>query len=379
MDVEYISLLDDANSDDEDDMEAEPVWGAGAPVRVPRSAHVDRTAQVNTEASSSRKGKLDPNRKGREVLFEEAVKVKDEPPDGDDMTVPDIRSSPEAGRKKSTKTQSPEAKKKDVPVKTRRRSSSRRNKAILSSPEDKEELEREQFDRATTLRELAGGFSSVKIDDDGDIGMTSNIDQSPQHRNAETENQIFLFQFPNILPQLVLPTKEQKREDDDAETIKPELTSEVPPHRPPPKPPSLLQRKLSAKVQQVLLESYPPPGIAGKLCIHRSGRMTMLWGASGSGGEDGSQFEMDVTRGTQCEFLQELVAMKQHSPWGDQDVDERGKRKGVAFSLGQVKGKFIVSPDFEKLLKGEKKKGKGRNVGKGKKVDKQETVEIVDL
>lgn len=371
MDVEYISILDNAQSDGEDgDMQIEPIWGAGAPIRVPRSAHVDRAAQVNTEVSSSRKSRADRSRRGNKVLFEELVKVEHEPPGGgDDALLPNI---PEADKKKSRKPRSSESKR-AISAK-RRRSSAIRNKIIVSTVEGREELQREAMDRATTLKELAGGFADVKIDSDSDTG------QPPHHRNAETENQIFLFQFPNILPQLVLSSKH--KEQGDAKTpAQPEQAPEEPlRHHHPSRPSTILQRKSSAKAQQALLESYPPPGIAGKLRIHKSGRMTMLWGVPTSAGEDDTPFEMDMSRGTQCEFLQELVAMRKHSPWGDQDVDERGKRKGVIFSLGQVKGKFIVSPDFEKLLKGDKKKkGKGKGRGKGKNEERGEFAEVGGL
>lgn len=132
---------------------------------------------------------------------------------------------------------------------------------------------------------------------------------------------------------------------------------------PPPNiPVSLKQQKLSAKAQQALLESFPPSGIAGKLRVHKSGRITILWG---SGNEGDGSIEFDVSRGSTMGFLQEAVIVKQNSPWGEQDVDEKGKQKGAAFSLGQVKGKFVVSPDFGKLIGAEKKKDKG----KGKFVD----------
>lgn len=125
---------------------------------------------------------------------------------------------------------------------------------------------------------------------------------------------------------------------------------------PPPNiPVSLKQQKLSAKAQQALLESFPPSGIAGKLRVHKSGRITILWGS----GDEGP-IEFDVSRGSTMGFLQEAVIIKQNSPWGEQDVDEKGKLKGAAFSLGQVKGKYVVSPDFGKLIRAEKKKDKGK-------------------
>lgn len=63
-------------------------------------------------------------------------------------------------------------------------------------------------------------------------------------------------------------------------------------------------------------------------------------------------------------FLQEAVIIKQISPWGEQDVDEKGKQKGAAFSLGQVKGRFVVCPDFTKLIEAgetKKKREKGKS------------------
>ncbi|KAF8249639.1 hypothetical protein K440DRAFT_621062, partial [Wilcoxina mikolae CBS 423.85] len=66
--------------------------------------------------------------------------------------------------------------------------------------------------------------------------------------------------------------------------------------------------------------------------------------------------------------------MKDKSPYGDQDVDEKGRPKGVAYSLGQVKGKYVVSPDFAELIKASNGK-KSTTTGKGK--EKEKKVEIV--
>jgi hypothetical protein len=107
--------------------------------------------------------------------------------------------------------------------------------------------------------------------------------------------------------------------------------------------------------------------MAGQLRVHKSGRITILWGGVQ---DDDEPFELEASRGTHCEFLQEVAFVQEQSPWGDEDIDERGARKGAAFSLGQIKGKYVVSPDFEKLVKKEKgrtKKGKEKvEVGVGK-------------
>lgn len=173
MDVEYISLLDEGNSEDDDGDKAVDFgsshWGAGAPVRVPRSEHIDRTAMVNTDAST-KKGKLDPRIKN-ESPFEDSVKVKEEPAD-DNMTT-EWPSSPEASRKAKASTSSG-VKKKEIKSPTkRRRSSSNKTKPLFTSAETKEELKVEEKDRLKTLEELAGSLTDIKLDNDGDVGMVS--------------------------------------------------------------------------------------------------------------------------------------------------------------------------------------------------------------
>ncbi|PWW72506.1 hypothetical protein C7212DRAFT_360076, partial [Tuber magnatum] len=346
MDVEYISLLDEDNSEDEDGDKAmdggSSHWGAGAPVRVPRSEHVDRTTMVNTDASS-KKGKFDPRIKNESPL-ENSVKVKEEPADDNGTT--EWPSSPGASRKNKAPASSPEIKRKETKTPTkRRRSSSNKTNPFVTGAEMKEELKVEEKDRLKTLEELAGGFTDIKLDGDADAVNTSlnlgsrvcipnNYPQGEavrEPRNSETENQIFFFQFPTMLPQLVAPLTQEKRPQD------------VP----------VAQTGASAaptEKHRALLEAFPPPGIAGKLRVHKSGRMTILWGNP----VDGQPFEMDVSRGTDCLFLQEAVVVKGTSPWGEEDVDEKGARKGAAFSLGQVKGRFVVSPDFDDLARSEK-------------------------
>jgi len=174
MDVEYISLLDEGNSEDEDGDKAMSFgsshWGAGAPVRVPRSEHIDRTATVNTDAST-KKGKFDPRIKN-ESPFEDSVKVKEEP--ADDNMITEWPSSPEASRRTKAPASSPGVKKKEIKSPTkRRRSSSNKTKPLFTSAETKEELRVEENDRLRTLEELAGSFTDIKLDKDGDVGMVS--------------------------------------------------------------------------------------------------------------------------------------------------------------------------------------------------------------
>ncbi|XP_005886272.1 PREDICTED: DNA-directed RNA polymerase III subunit RPC4-like [Myotis brandtii] len=70
-------------------------------------------------------------------------------------------------------------------------------------------------------------------------------------------------------------------------------------------------------------------GQVGKLLIRKSGKVQLLLG----------KVALDVTMGTACSFLQELVSLG----LGD-------SRKGDMTVLGHVKHKLVCSPDFESLL-----------------------------
>ncbi|XP_003974530.1 DNA-directed RNA polymerase III subunit RPC4 [Takifugu rubripes] len=69
-------------------------------------------------------------------------------------------------------------------------------------------------------------------------------------------------------------------------------------------------------------------GLVGKMLVRRSGRVQLILG----------QVTLDVSLGTTCSFLQELVS-----------VGTEG-RTGYLSVLGNVKHKMVCSPDFEALL-----------------------------
>ncbi|KAG8141290.1 putative DNA-directed RNA polymerase III subunit RPC4 isoform X2 protein [Naja naja] len=70
-------------------------------------------------------------------------------------------------------------------------------------------------------------------------------------------------------------------------------------------------------------------GQVGKLLIRKSGKVQLVLG----------QVTLDVTTGTPCSFLQELVSVS----IGD-------SRSGEMIVLGHVKHKLVCAPDFESLL-----------------------------
>ncbi|KAM7416165.1 hypothetical protein PAMA_018298 [Pampus argenteus] len=69
-------------------------------------------------------------------------------------------------------------------------------------------------------------------------------------------------------------------------------------------------------------------GLVGKMLVRKSGRVQLILG----------QVTLDVSLGTSCSFLQELVSIGTEGRTGDLTV------------LGNVKHKMVCSPDFEALL-----------------------------
>ncbi|XP_060893796.1 DNA-directed RNA polymerase III subunit RPC4 [Labrus mixtus] len=69
-------------------------------------------------------------------------------------------------------------------------------------------------------------------------------------------------------------------------------------------------------------------GLVGKMLVRRSGRVQLILG----------QVTLDVSLGTSCAFLQELVSIGTEERTGDLTV------------LGNIKHKMVCSPDFEALL-----------------------------
>lgn len=152
MDIEFIGYLDEREKfEDEEgdkymDGDDDRPWGAGAPLRVPRSQHVELKSSVNTD--SSLKTDKGAKKKGKsKVDFETSVKIKNEPAEEDEGSAfPILPSAPSSPKIK------PESE--------------------GLSRQFKEEFELEEQDRLATLREMVGDVSNLKIDDD-DIEMVS--------------------------------------------------------------------------------------------------------------------------------------------------------------------------------------------------------------
>ncbi|KAK6360655.1 hypothetical protein TWF730_006790 [Orbilia blumenaviensis] len=350
VDVEMIELI---SSDDEDDGEGgekkySSVKGF-APVRIERREHVDKLAQQSGGGGGGgvkeEKGKRDAKGKGKEVDLEILEERKARPGRRDSGTGPRVKIEPSESPKATRRsTRSPEVKKKQSssPEDRRRKQMARsrsgnRKKDIIvpQSQEDFEEIERYEQDRFSMLRELGPALPERGVDAEGDHDMGDDS-APPVPPPDEKQNKLYLFQFPPVLPLM-----EPAEEVDDAETQVKEEDSAAPAaaaasssHQPAIKKEEIPRSKYTTleEVQKAQL----PPGTAGKLNVHRSGKVTMVFGG----------IEFEVHRGIDCEFLQDIVVLQKDSG----AVDERGRPKGRAWGMGQLKGKFVATPDISKLV-----------------------------
>jgi DNA-directed RNA polymerase III subunit RPC4 len=164
--------------------------------------------------------------------------------------------------------------------------------------EEKRERRRVDHDHQQIIKE----FNMLTVTDEG---------QKP-----EIENKLYFFQLPGVVPEFELPKDDSQGvnqpvtiDDDDIMAL--DGDAEV--------------KAEAGTTEDVVTANGSPEGQIGQLRLHKSGRLTMILG----------DVEMDVTQGTECSFLQEVVVL-----------DKANKR---AFLIGQVANRMVLSPDISQF------------------------------
>ncbi|BAE60400.1 RNA polymerase III RPC4-domain-containing protein [Aspergillus flavus] len=359
------------------------------PIRVERHEHEERVVSVNMESSSSKSAELrqqaqakaaeddalfvpdDDGSAGSATETETGPRVKQEPTD-DDHTMADVAHHADEG------LTTDDGLLPEQTVKVRRKISReppavKDPKSLLRTKEDIEEYERHEQDLAMvkdlfTKEEKPPAeepketppeqVESAEDTETAADGAEKDKDQEKESEEEEDESakdklagQLFLMQFPPMTPNLVpensgdnsaAPSIEArgqgtpegtasnngiapqqtgvKREDgveflDEADEFQSTEPSKVV---------TATDRQLRA-------------GRVGKLNVHASGRMTMDWG--------GISFELD--RATAVDFLQEALIVSGAADPAEGGVPEEENR---VWAMGQLSGKFTVTPDWEKML-----------------------------
>ncbi|KAK6527977.1 hypothetical protein TWF281_009236 [Arthrobotrys megalospora] len=345
VDVEMIELI---SSDDEEDGEGgdkkySSVKGF-APVRIERREHVDKLAQQGEKRKEER-GKKDTKGKGKEVDLEFLEERKARAGRRDSGTGPRVKietsESPKATRRTTRSPEQVKKKQSSSPEDRRRKQKARsrsgnrkRDMIVPQSQEDFEEIDRFETDRFSMLRELGPALPERGgVDAEGDHDMADDSAAAAPQPD-EKDNKLYLFQFPPVLPLM-----EPAEDVEDGEAQVKEEDSSAPAADSSSNQPTIKKEETS-KPKYTTLEEVQraklPPGTAGKLNVHRSGRVTIVFGG----------IEFEVHRGIDCEFLQDIVVLQKESG----SLDERGRPKGRAWGMGQLKGKFVATPDISKLV-----------------------------
>jgi len=338
--------VDDIVVDLTADMAAPP------PVRVQRVEHKERTIGLNADGITTKEGSAtkaqardgpstrpDDKKKGKQKAKDVEVtgeqhkyrgtysessseqgdepQIKEEPTDDTRPTTPEPPAH-DAAAVPDVLLQSPVSSP-ETRRKTKDQIKISDDRPDFQTNEEQTEWELQQKDLRILHHEL--GRLTTK-DLDGDAAMEGTEAQPAQ--DDPRADKVYLFQFPPVLPDLIhkpiKPDPEEGQEEGD---------------------PSAAASAASASNQ---LQSNDPepsgnthtfnPGRVGKLRIHKSGRATLDWGGT----------PMEMGMGSEASFLQDVLI-------ANFNKSEEGKVEGgTAMGMGQVKGKFIVTPDWNEIL-----------------------------
>ncbi|KAL4990850.1 RNA polymerase III RPC4-domain-containing protein [Aspergillus falconensis] len=347
------------------------------PIRVERHEHEERVVSVNMESSTAKSAEL--RQQAKEKAKDDALFVQDDeetPTEGEtqvkleftdnDQAMTDVPHADEPVTTDDGLLPAPK-------VKVRRKLGSREPsvpvvkdpKSLLRTKEDIEEYDRHAEDlelvkdlftkeppaKPTEATEGAEATTDDQEKENKEEGETA--EEEPQ--DDKLTGQLFLMQFPPITPNLIEPSADGTNPDSEATMVPNPGASqgtgqngvsgggqaETP----------VLKREDDVEVLDGQDETIATStqskvvtaadwqlraGQAGKLNVHASGRVTMDWG--------GISFELD--RATAVDFLQEALIVSTPPNVTEEMPDDEHK----VWAMGQLSGKFTVTPDWSKIL-----------------------------
>ncbi|OAX82224.1 hypothetical protein ACJ72_03431 [Emergomyces africanus] len=374
--------------------------GAGRglrPVRVERQAHQERSVGINTDASSQKSAELRRRAKAKakekgggdeslfvqdseedadggsesggddsvEVTAEKAVggtadggiRIKEEPMDDGNVSMADVL--PQTTEDGPTLTDAGVATPAEPKTKTEKKTVTVRDpRNKLQTEEERQEWDRHEQD-IEHLKQALGTMSTLDKLAEREPGLEQqqaepNAVEAPKDERA---GRLFLIQFPPATPNLIAPSQAVDEMDQDVvetgsqanaqhpsiPSIKKEATEDLAAG------PQLTfssnnNRNVDIPPLITATNSSLPPGRVGKLNIHQSGRATIDWG--------GISFEL--TKGSDVEFLQDAIVAsggKQNATGADEAISKEELEERRVWAMSQVSGKFVVTPDWEALLR----------------------------
>lgn len=345
------------------------------PVRVERHPHEERVVSVNMESSVSESAQLREKARAKAtenstlyvdddgpdtIAAAEEPRVKQE--DDDAIMTDDIPHAeddellPAQKVRVRRKLAAQKAKEEALPEPEPELEAARDPRRLLRTREEIEEYERHQHDLEVVQHLFSKPVEKPETTEappaEGEEAETAAEERGEEGEDHDTEaetsaksylaGRLFLMQFPPMTPNLTIPgtaeenppepaapattlgpaeQPEVKAEGDEVEIVEggPAATT-----RPP------------GKIVTAAADAPLPAGRVGKFNVHRSGRITLDWG--------GISFELD--RAAEVDFVQEALVV---SSVGDDDAaDETPERR--VWAMGQLGGKFTVTPEWDALL-----------------------------
>ncbi|GAB7339270.1 hypothetical protein MBLNU457_5924t1 [Dothideomycetes sp. NU457] len=388
-DIDYINLI----SDDE----GGPAHGQ-APIRVQRVEHRDRNQPITTEKSKQDANKMlddlekksaaakagttsrtpspTATRKGKQRAKEPETATEEHKwkgvysdSEGEHEAAVSVKPDPDAMEvDRAQQDESQPAPK--APTSPEKRKSRPKRTVVpeTQTQEDREEWERHMFG-LETLRDELGEITTPQpppapaTDASGDTNMAEDTATDVNDKRAD---RVYLFQFPPVLPDLKLAepgsaptdttTTDEPADGPSAEKVKaepksPELSRSIPAAPAPGAANNTADKPI--KIEDSAAPSLGPgphlaSGRVGKLRIHASGRATMDWGGT----------SLQLNMGVDAQFLQDVVVVRQYQQDIKEDEEDRERAAALAaeeiggevLAFGQVKGKFVVTPDWAEIV-----------------------------
>lgn len=353
IDIEQINLVSDDESDElvgtgpRGVRKGKSKAGKGGlrPIRLHREEHKERMTIVNTKSETKTETKtkdesdemeIDELRSTQVEAPAQTTQIKTEPVDfmdTDSILGPLGPPSPELTKPTI---------KPDVAKKARRPSKKTEKKPIIQTEEDRQEYERHLEDVKVLAEEL-GGMQTV------DLGKDATGAPIESEEVDKRLGRLYLFQFPPVLPKLYNPMTKPKPNPSKLGELGNEASADVEMAGSSNKPDQGSGKEPQIKTEEAVVlkveeeevresnDVVEEEGWIGKLIVRESGRVELSWGGT----------SMVVGRGVESGFLSTGVVVDSleqgvHYPNGEAP-------EGKAMGMGQVMGKFVVTPDWEKM------------------------------
>lgn len=361
------------------------------PIRVERHEHAERVVSVNMESSSGKSAELRQQAKAKaeeddddDALFVpqedqvEEVRVKEEPTEDGDQVMKDVPTTAAddtaadaddeflpAQKVKVRRNLSKEPTSKEAtPAPAPTPAPTKDPKSLLRTKEDIEEYERHEQDLVAIKHLLITEPKPPKeepqpeepttVEGEGDKPEAAAEENEGEEEKPEEEiddklsGQLFLVQFPPMTPNLVVPSVtdgegEASTEPTPTTNPEPQPTEPTVKHEDTNNPELITDVTTQHPKLVTASDQQLPAGRVGKLNVHASGKVTLDWG--------GISFELD--KATDVDFLQEALILSTPPTQAGMTLEEikaSEEEEKRVWAMGQLSGKFTVTPDWAKIL-----------------------------